>query len=79
MGRDILNRKPRSFSDYLYARPSFLSGIARLFDFWGLYDSYNSSRTREIADSKALYSDWRTVGRDVKRSMNRYADEHRLP
>jgi hypothetical protein len=70
--------KLRSLSDSLYARPSFLSGIARLFDFWGLYDSYNSSRTGKIADAKALSSDWRTVGHDLKSSMDRFVDEHRL-
>jgi hypothetical protein len=67
----------RSFSDYLYTRPSWLSGIARLFDFWGLYDSYGASRTGNIADTKALYSDWRTVGHDLKGSLDRHAKEHR--
>ena len=79
MGRVMYNRNRRSFSDYLYVRPSFFSGIARLFDFWGLYDSYNYSRTRRMADAKALYSDWRTVGCDIRRSMNEHAKEQRRP
>lgn len=73
------HRNRRSFSDYLYGRPSLFSGIARLFDFWGLYDSYNASSTRRVADSKALYSDWRTVGSDLRQSVERYANDHNRP
>ena len=65
----------RSFSDYLFARPSLFSGIARLFDFWGLYDSYNVNRSPGRADAKALYSDWRTVGYDVRNAIKRYSRE----
>lgn len=64
----------RSDSDILFVRPSWLSGIARLFDFWGLYDRYNSSRNERVADAKALYSDWRAVGGDIWWAMDRYSE-----
>jgi hypothetical protein len=32
-------------SDFLLASPSFASGAARLFDFYGQYDDYNISPT----------------------------------
>jgi len=57
------------FTGYLYSRPSFLSGIARLFDFSGLFDRYNSSPTAAIADAKAVYSDWRAVGFDFRQAI----------
>jgi hypothetical protein len=43
--------------------------MARLFDFWGLYDRYNSSPAPQIADAKAVYSDWRAVGCDLRRAI----------
>jgi hypothetical protein len=73
---DNYTQHDHSFSDFLFAQPSWLSGIGRLFDFWGLYGRYNNSRTERVADAKALYSDWRTVGCDIWRSVDLYAGEH---
>jgi hypothetical protein len=56
-------------SGFLIADPSFVSGAARLFDWWGLYDTYNQSRTGQEADAKALFSDWRIVGQDLVDAM----------
>lgn len=36
-----------------------------MLDFWGFYDSYNTSKSDPEADAKALYSDWRTVGENL--------------
>lgn len=52
----------RTLATFLFATPSTLSGVARMLDFWGLYDTYNMSKTPPEADAKALYADWRTVG-----------------
>jgi hypothetical protein len=72
--------QPR-YTDSLYARPSFLSGMVRLLDFWGVFDQYNfdqynSGPTPRAADAKAIYSDWRAVGYDLGRGLSRYAREH---
>lgn len=56
-----MTRRPFS----LYARPSFLEGIARLFDVGGMLNTYNQSRTPEEADYRAILSDWEAVGRDL--------------
>ena len=63
------------FAANLYTRPSLLSGMARLFDFWGLYDRYNSSPTPRVADAKAVYSDWRAVGCDLRGALARHGRE----
>ncbi len=55
----------RPHSDFLYARPSFLSGLARLLDIFGTFDQYNRSRDGRIADARALYCDWHVVGWDL--------------
>jgi hypothetical protein len=52
-------------STFLYARPSLLEGSARLIDFGGFLNEYNTSVTGEVADSRALATDWYLVGGDV--------------
>ena len=46
---------------YLFANPSFLSGIARTLDLGGHYDAYNFSLTTEEADEKEILDDWHRV------------------
>jgi hypothetical protein len=53
-------------TDFLFATPSFLSGIARVLDIFGIFDSYNESRDGKEADAKAMFSDWSMVGYDLK-------------
>ena len=52
-------------SDFLFAQPSFLSGVARILDIFGLFDSYNESPTPQEADAQAMYADWRITGQDI--------------
>ncbi len=54
---------------FLFAVPSFLSGIARVLDLGCQFDFYNESKTTEEADAKALYSDFRMVGQDLQEVM----------
>jgi len=56
-------------SDLLFARPSLISGIARTFDLFGVFDFYNISPSGDIADARALYSDWSAVGDDLRKAM----------
>ncbi len=56
----------------LFARPSFLSGLARLFDFWGTFNDYNRSPDEYTSDARAIGSDWRAVGDDIRVAMRQY-------
>ena len=58
-------------NDYLFYRPSFFSGLARTLDLFGLYDDYNISQSGEEADAKAIYSDWKAVGADLKEIISK--------
>lgn len=60
----------RTCSDFLFARPSFVSGVARLMDFGATFDAYNYSRNEEEADACALVSDWFSVGDDVAAAVD---------
>jgi hypothetical protein len=51
-------------SSFLFARPSFLEGVARLLDFGNTLTEYNQSLTAERADSSAFWCDWRAIGED---------------
>lgn len=61
-------------SDFLVASPSLLSGAGRLFDFYGQFDEYNTSRNGTEADNKATASDWGMVGDDLRSAIAEYAD-----
>jgi hypothetical protein len=62
-------------SDFLFARPSFITGIARLFDFAGTLNSYNISPSEQIADARALHQDWKAIGDDMRAALAAYKKE----
>lgn len=53
----------------LFQRPSFLEGMARLFDTESALNSYNRSASGAQADAEATASDWCMVGSDIKKAM----------
>ncbi len=63
-------------SEFLFARPSFLTGMARVLDLWGWFDRYNESRTPEQADVRALVSDWMAVRRDLDGALPELLARH---
>lgn len=56
---------------------SFLAGMARLFDFWGLFTAHDLGHNGKVTDSQALSSDWRAVGHDIHKAVRSYARELR--
>ena len=63
-------------TDFLFARPSFGSGVARTLDLWGTFDEYNHSETPAEADATAIASDWSIVGQDLYDAIDQYKIEH---
>jgi hypothetical protein len=49
------------FSEYLYARPSFWEGVARLMDLSGSLSVYNSTDLAGLSDRLAIENDFKTV------------------
>ena len=66
-------------TDYLFATPSFLSGVARLLDLSGRSGVYNDSDDEALADARAVYSDWRMVGQDLAGAMTVVEREQAKP
>jgi len=62
-------------TDFLFAQPSFSSGVARVIDLWGQFDEYNTSETPEEADARAIASDWMMVGQDLLDAIERTRTE----
>ncbi|MBU1626687.1 hypothetical protein KKB18_04890 [bacterium] len=53
-------------TDYLFAKPSFLGGMASVLDLGSTLTVYNNSPTPEIADNIAIYNDCKAVGNDIR-------------
>ena len=62
-------------STFLFAQPSFTSGLARLVDFGAAFDSYNESETPELADYLAALNDWFAVGEEIGTAMSRFGHD----
>jgi hypothetical protein len=54
------------FTPFLFSRPSFFEGCARVLDLGDTLTEYNTALTPEQADAIALYLDWLAVGDDVR-------------
>jgi len=50
---------------FLAARPSFVEGVARIFDFGGTLNEYNQSLTPAQADALAFRADIEALRQDV--------------
>ena len=74
-----INAKPADWQDlnnnYLYARPSFLEGLARIMDFGNTLNEYNTFPRGEDSDCAALSTDWTMVGQDINRAMGQFERE----
>jgi hypothetical protein len=62
---DYMNSQLFTGSDYLFARPSFLEGMGRAIDLFGVMDDYNFSESGEEADRRAIAADWNAVYGDL--------------
>ncbi len=65
-------------SFFLFARPSFLEGIARLFDFSNSLNVYNEVSTGREADGIATWIDWNVVGQDLWGAIELFENEESL-
>ena len=62
-------------SDFLFAQPSFASGVAHVLDMWGQFDAYNESESGHEADENAIAADWFVVGQDLSNSIEQHDSE----
>lgn len=60
-------------SNYLFAEPSFLEGVARVFDPAGVLNTYNRMPSAQEADLAALRADWTAVGAQIAEAAAQFA------
>jgi len=60
---------------FLFLRPTFLSGMARILDLGGTLNEYNYSSNPNKADFYAIHSDWKVVGSEILKAMAIYEDQ----
>ena len=65
-------------TDFLFAKPGFVSGMASVLDLGGTLFILNESATPELADSRAIFSDWLNIGRDIRNAMNQFGKSHNV-
>ena len=59
-------------SDFLFATPTFTSGMGAVLDLGGTMAMFNASLTPEEADTLALANDWFMVGQDLRYAIARF-------
>lgn len=57
---------------HLFIRPSFSRGMASIMDIGATLNEYNTDETPEVADEKALVSDWKETGNDISFAVKTY-------
>lgn len=63
-------------SDFLFAHPSFIGGVASIIDLEGV-NFYNDSVSAYEADKRALKSDWKMVGNDMQEALTQYEQKQK--
>lgn len=65
----------RKYRRFNYARPSFIEGMARIFDFAGALSTYDIPKTiaaKRRADVIALRRDWIAVGNHIRNAIGQF-------
>ena len=60
---------------FLFADPSFVTGLATVMDIGGALVTYNVSPSGADADERAIASDWAVIGSDILNAANTLGEE----
>lgn len=62
------------YSDFLFAEPSLIEGVARIVDIGSTLNEYNKSDTPDII---SLRMDWEAVGSSLREAIKQYDQEQK--
>ncbi len=65
----------RKYRRFNHAQPSFIEGMARIFDFAGALNTYDVPKTeasKRRADVIALRRDWIAVGNHIRNAIGQF-------
>ena len=63
--------KKYNFLSHLFAEPSVIEGVSRVFDLGNTMQEYNFSESEE-AHIEAMKNDWKSVGNDLNYAIKNY-------
>jgi hypothetical protein len=58
-------------TDFLIKKRGFFSGFSSIFNLSGEISDFNTSKSGEEADLKAIASDWKMIGKDFANSIEK--------
>jgi hypothetical protein len=61
-----MNSEITPCTDFLTSKSSYITGIGTVFNLAGNYYDFNYSQSTDEADRRAIESDWKMVGKDLK-------------
>lgn len=64
-------------TDFLLPKNNFLVGLGSVLNIAGAYFTYNYSKSENEADLKAIYSDWKNIGDDFKKSKQKFEKDNK--
>jgi hypothetical protein len=62
-------------TDYLFSMPSYLSGIASVFDIGATLTERNYSISPEVADRIAIENDFKAIGNDIEKAFKEFSKD----
>ena len=60
---------PKVRTDFLFPKTNFAVGLGSIVSVHGSYFEYNNSETNKEADTRAISSDWKMVGKDIQEAI----------
>ena len=70
-------RKVRYKTSHLLPKNNFLVGMGSILNLAGSYFEYNYSKSGNLADFRAIMSDWENVGEDIRKSKEKFEIDHK--
>ena len=61
-------------SDFLFPDTDFITGMGSVLNIAGSYFEFDTSKSENIADQKALRSDWGVIGQDIREALSKYSN-----
>jgi len=71
-----MKKKQMFRSDFLFPDTDFVTGMGSVLNIAGGYFDFAASKSENIADLKALRSDWGVTGQDIEAAFHECSEEN---
>jgi len=65
-------KKSSYCTDFLFSRTNYLIGAGSIIALMGNYYDFNYSKSSKDADIRAIRSDWRVIGNDLRGALKSF-------